>query len=85
MSRSINSPSRCELTSAPSHKRVTRADRHGQPKHTPLCLDADLIALHLPEILRLCDEVFVDGLAMRAAPREPVAHGTLIELKGGRS
>ena len=57
-------------------------DGHRQPKHSTLRFDAHFVALHLPQILRLFDQVFVDRLAMSAALDQPFAHGAFVKLEG---
>ena len=82
MSRRISGMSRCALTSPASHKRVRTIIARAIHTMPPLCLDADLIGLHLPQVTRLLDQMLLDGLPLDARARHPTRHRPLVEAKG---
>ena len=71
--------SRVVLTSAPSHKRVLT--QIAIANQNTLRFDADFIALHLSQLLRLLDQMCVDGLGMRTAFGDPGAHRPLVQFE----
>jgi len=58
-------------------------DHHGErhPDYAPLSLDAYLVGLHLAEVPRLLDQMFLDGLALAASACPPRRDRPLVEPK----
>jgi hypothetical protein len=61
----------------------TGADPHrqGHPHDTPLGLDADLVALHLPQVTGVLDQMLLHGLAVDASACPPTRHRPLVEAE----
>ncbi len=56
--------------------------RGGHPHLQPLQLDPQFVRLHLAQITRLRDQMFMHLFALRPGPRVPVGHRALIQAEG---
>src|SRR5215831_14219547 len=68
-----------DLPGQPQPRADCYCQRH--PTDLALLLNADLIGLHLPQVPRLFDHVFLHGLGGSTRPCKPAGHGPLVEAK----
>src|SRR5512143_173891 len=69
-----------DRASQPQPGRDHHSERH--PDYASLSLDAYLVGLHLAEVPRLLDEMFLNGLALAARACLPRRDRPLVEPKG---